>query len=161
MKMNLKFICNDKLVEVNSHPGRSLLDLIRKDLNLTGSKEGCREGDCGACTVLVGKLKNGAIKYQTVNSCIMPAGDINGKHLVTVEGLSNQELNQIQFDFVEQGASQCGFCTPGFIVSLCGYFLENENPNINGAIDALDGNVCRYESIRNAIKNSIEKLSID
>ncbi len=161
MKMNLKFICNNNLVETEVQPGKSLLDFIRRDLRLTGSKEGCREGDCGACTVLVGDLENDRMIYKTVNSCIMPVGDINGKHLVTIEGLSYEKLNQIQNDFVEQGASQCGFCTPGFIVSLCGYFLENEKPNINDAINSLDGNVCRctgYESIRNAINNSIVNL---
>ncbi len=161
MKMNLKFICNNNLVETEVQPGKSLLDFIRKDLRLTGSKEGCREGDCGACTVLVGDLEKDKMIYRTVNSCIMPVGDINGKHLVTIEGLSDDKLNQIQNDFVEQGASQCGFCTPGFIVSLCGYFLSNEKPNINDAINSLDGNVCRctgYESIRNAIKNSIQQI---
>jgi len=161
VKMNLKFICNNNLVETEVQPGKSLLDFIRKDLRLTGSKEGCREGDCGACTVLVGELKNDKIFYRTVNSCIMPVGDINGKHLVTIEGLSDGKLNQIQNDFVEQGASQCGFCTPGFIVSLCGYFLSNEKPILKDAIVSLDGNVCRctgYESIRNAIKNSINVI---
>jgi xanthine dehydrogenase small subunit len=163
MKMNLKFICNNKLVETEVQPGKSLLDFIRKELRLTGSKEGCREGDCGACTVLVGDLQNDRMIYKTVNSCIMPVGDINGKHLVTIEGLSDGKLNQIQNDFVEQGASQCGFCTPGFIVSLCGYFLENDKPNIDDAINSLDGNVCRctgYESIRNSIKNSIKQIEL-
>jgi xanthine dehydrogenase small subunit len=161
MKMKLKFICNKNLVEIETHPGKSLLDFIRRELRLTGSKEGCREGDCGACTVLVGEFRDDKMIYRTVNSCIMPLGDINGKHLVTIEGLNENELNQIQKDFVDYGASQCGFCTPGFIVSLCGYFISNDEPNLKGAIDALDGNVCRctgYESIRAAINNSLKMM---
>jgi xanthine dehydrogenase small subunit len=143
MKTAINFICNNSEIEASIHPGLSLLDFLRKEMHLTGTKEGCREGDCGACTVLIGELIDNNVKYYTVNSCLLPIGDVNGKHVVTIEGLNNQNLSVVQKSFVAQGASQCGFCTPGFIVSLTGYFLSNKKFDVEGAIESMDGNVCR------------------
>ncbi len=162
MKKKLNFICNDSEIEVTVHPGLVLLDFLRKELYLTGTKEGCREGDCGACTVLIGKLIDNDIKYYSVNSCLLPIGDVNEKHVVTIEGLNNQELTAVQKSFVEEGASQCGFCTPGFIVSLTGYFLSNKKFDVDSAIQAMDGNVCRctgHFSILKAAQTSTKFLS--
>ena len=163
MKTEIKFICNDKEVEAQVHPGLSLLDFLRNELRLTGTKEGCREGDCGACTVLIGELNgNEDVNYRSVNSCLFPVGDVNGRHVVTVEGLHSEELTVVQKSFVEEGASQCGFCTPGFIVSLTGYFLANEIFQPDEAIESMDGNICRctgHQSIINAAKKSAELLS--
>jgi len=162
MKSKIEFICNSEKVSTEVHPGLSLLDFLRTNLALIGAKEGCREGDCGACTVLIGELDGKEINYHSVNSCIFPVGDVNRKHVVTVEGLCSEGLTVVQKSFVEEGASQCGFCTPGFIVSLTGYFLSNKNYNPNDAIDSMDGNICRctgHSSIIRAAQKSIDILS--
>ena len=162
MKTEIKFICNNEKVTAEVHPGVSLLDFLRTNLALTGTKEGCREGDCGACTVLIGELSGRKINYRSVNSCLFPIGDINRKHVVTVEGLCREELTVVQKSFVEEGASQCGFCTPGFIVSLTGYFLSNNSFNPGDAIESMDGNICRctgHSSIIRAAQKSAETLS--
>ncbi|MBT8383805.1 MAG: FAD binding domain-containing protein [Ignavibacteria bacterium] len=162
MKAEINFICNNSEIEASVHPGLSLLDFLRKELRLTGTKEGCREGDCGACTILIGEYIGKDIIYHSVNSCLLPIGDVFGKHVVTIEGLNNNELNAVQKSFVEEGASQCGFCTPGFIVSLTGYFLSNKKFNVNHAIESMDGNVCRctgHFSIIKAAQSSTKFLS--
>jgi len=162
MKTKIEFICNSEKVSTEVHPGLSLLDFLRTNLSLIGAKEGCREGDCGACTVLIGELDGKEIGYYSVNSCLFPIGNVNGNHVVTVEGLRSEELTVVQKSFVEEGASQCGFCTPGFIVSLTGYFLSNINYNPNDAIDSMDGNICRctgHSSIIRAAQKSAEFLS--
>ncbi len=162
MKTNIKFICNNSEVEASVHPGLSLLDFLRKEIHLTGTKEGCREGDCGACTVLIGELNEKGINYRSVVSCLFPVGNVNGKHVVTVEGLRSEELTVVQKSFVEEGASQCGFCTPGFIISLTGYFLSNKSFNPNDAIESMEGNICRctgHSSIIRAAQKSVEYLS--
>ena len=162
MYRTISFICNQKKVEATLHPATTVLDFIRKHQHLTGTKEGCREGDCGACTILVGSLHQNKIKYQTVNSCLMPLGQAEGKHIVTIEGLNSQELSIIQQSFIDEGGTQCGFCTPGFIVSLSGYLLENDAYNFDDAVDAIGGNVCRctgHTTIKRAVKNIIDKVS--
>jgi xanthine dehydrogenase small subunit len=162
MKTKIEFICNSEKVSSEVHPGLSLLDFLRTNLALTGTKEGCREGDCGACTVLIGELDGKEIDYYSINSCLFPIGNVNGKHVVTVEGLSGEGLTVVQKSFVEEGASQCGFCTPGFIVSLTGYFLSNNNFIPKNAIDSMDGNICRctgHSSIIRAAQKSVEILS--
>jgi xanthine dehydrogenase small subunit len=143
MTSSIIFILNDELVSSEINPSYTLLDFIRKQERLTGTKEGCREGDCGACTVLIGELKGNHVKYQSVNSCLFPSGDVNGKHVVTIEGLKTHDLSVIQNAFVEEGASQCGFCTPGFVVSLTGYYLANKLVDSKNAIGSMDGNICR------------------
>jgi len=162
MKTKIEFICNSEKVSTEVHPGLSLLDFLRTVLALIGTKEGCREGDCGACTVLIGELDGKEIDYYSINSCLFPIGDVNGKHVVTIEGFNTDRLSIVQESFVEEGASQCGFCTPGFIVSLTGYFLSNKNYNPNDAIDSMDGNICRctgHSSIIRAAQKSAEILS--
>jgi xanthine dehydrogenase small subunit len=162
MKTKIDFICNSEKVSAEVHPGMSLMDFLRTNLALTGTKEGCREGDCGACTVLIGELDGKEIDYYSINSCLFPIGDVNGKHVVTVEGFNTDGLSIVQESFVEEGASQCGFCTPGFIVSLTGYFLSNKSFNPNDAIESMDGNICRctgHSSIIRAAQKSAEILS--
>ena len=134
----------------------SLLDFLREELKLTGSKKGCSEGDCGACTVVVGEfspLKNRAV-YKAVTSCIYPVFKIHGKHIITIEGLEeNGQLNPIQQAFIEHHAIQCGFCTPGMIMSLFALLLNNPNPGESDISKALSGNLCRctgYKSIKDA-----------
>lgn len=152
----IKFILNDVEIKTDLKPGMLLLDLIRYDQQLTGTKIGCREGDCGACTVLVGELKNGNLEYSTATSCLMAIGNAGGKHIVTIEGINVQGLNAIQEAFAKEGATQCGFCTPGFIVSLAGFSLDRSAPTYKRSIDAMNGDICRctgYKSIERAAKN--------
>ncbi|WP_276502386.1 FAD binding domain-containing protein [Terrimonas pollutisoli] len=150
----IRFILNDKNIETNQPPGMVLLDFIRYHRHLMGTKIGCREGDCGACTVLVGELKNGTVVYQSMTSCLLPLGNVQGKHIVTIEGINFPDhLNPIQQAMAEQGATQCGFCTPGFVVSLAGFCLSDERATQENAIAAVDGNICRctgYKSIERA-----------
>jgi xanthine dehydrogenase small subunit len=162
VQKKISFILNSELIETEINPAIVLLDFIR-NYRLTGTKEGCKEGDCGACTVLVGELCEGEVKYKSVNSCLIPVQNISGKHIVTIEGLnlSGKNLNPVQQAFVNEGASQCGFCTPGFIVSLTGYFLNENNLRYNDVIDSLDGNICRctgHNSIVRAAVNVSQKF---
>jgi xanthine dehydrogenase small subunit len=155
----ISFICNDKEINTEIHPAITLLDYLRKNLSLTGTKEGCREGDCGACTVLVGELSGNEVIYKTVNSCLLPIGSIIGKHVVSIEGLNVDGLSPIQSAMVEEGGTQCGFCTPGFIISLSAYFLTHKKYDPNEAIESLDGNICRctgHTAIKRAAVRSVE-----
>ena len=165
MNKKINFILNNELIEIEINPSEVLLDFIRR-LKITGAKEGCKEGDCGACTVLAGELIDDEIIYRSVNSCLIPVMNISGKHVVTIEGLNqeNKELNPIQQAFVDCGASQCGFCTPGFIVSLTGHFLNKGKSNHSSVIDSMDGNICRctgHNSIIRAAEIVSEKLKIN
>lgn len=162
MKQIINFILNNKVVETSQHPGMSLLDYLRQEAHLTGTKEGCKEGDCGACTVLIGELKADEIKYKSVNSCLLPIGNINQKHIVTIEGLNREELSPIQTEMVDEGGTQCGFCTPGFVVSLSGYYLINDDYNTEDAINSMNGNICRctgYAGIKRTAKKTTQKLN--
>ena len=164
MLEEIKFILNNDLISIKIDPATVLLDFIRKQIHLTGTKEGCKEGDCGACTVLVGELKESKLTYQSVNSCLIPLGNINHTHIVTIEGLTSNNLTHIQTGFVEEGASQCGFCTPGFIVSLTGYLIKNDDYNIDEALNAIAGNICRctgYISIKRTIVDVLNKINSD
>lgn len=149
----INFILNKKKIETSLPPGLLLLDFIRYHQNLTGTKIGCREGDCGACTVLVGEIKNESLKYSNATSCLMAIGNAHGKHIVTVEGINLAGLNAVQQAFADEGATQCGFCTPGFMVSMAGYCVNEKTPSYTKAIEAINGNICRctgYKSIERA-----------
>ncbi len=149
----LKFILNDTEVSSAAAAGTLLLDFIRYQQHLTGTKIGCREGDCGACTILVGEIIEGKLKYHTTTSCLMPLGNATGKHIVSIEGLNVEGLNVVQQAFADEGATQCGFCTPGFIVSLASFCISEKKPAYEDAIHAVNGNICRctgYKSIERA-----------
>jgi len=157
------FILNDNEISTDLPPGELLLDFIRYHKALTGTKIGCREGDCGACTVLIGEIIDHELRYRSVTSCLTALGNINGKHVVTVEGLNlaqareeEVKLNSVQQAMYNEGATQCGFCTPGFVVSLAGFCLSENEKNYENAIASIDGNICRctgYKSIQRATKN--------
>ena len=155
-------VLNDQKYTTALPPGAVTLDLLRGEAGLTGTREGCREGDCGACTVLPGTPLGQGMKYMAVNSCILPVGELRGRHLVTIEGVNQEEeLSPLQQIFVEEGASQCGFCTPGLVMSLTGYLLGTVDPDDTGAANALAGNICRctgYVSIRKAGKTVSLKI---
>lgn len=148
----IQFILNNTVINTSANAGMTLLDFIRENKRLKGTKIGCREGDCGACTVLVGELKGNHVSYQSITSCISPLGNANGKHIVTVEGINLPEkLNTVQQAMTDNYATQCGFCTPGFVVSMTGYALENKKGTTCN--DAISGNICRctgYKSIEKA-----------
>ena len=158
----LKFILNEQ--EVSPHPSEAetVLDYIRQVKQLKGTKIGCREGDCGACTVLVGEIINGQLRYRSMTSCLMPLTNANGKHILTIEGVNfPDKLNVVQEAMAECGATQCGFCTPGFVMSLTGYCLSEQAASEANAIAAIDGNICRctgYKSIERAALQVNEKL---
>lgn len=157
-RSEIRFRLNDSEVRIDRVDANdTLLDHLRLQRRLTGTKEGCAEGDCGACTVLVGRLRGGVLQYQTVNACIRFLASLDGCHVVTVEHLSGQggRMHPVQRAMVEHHGSQCGFCTPGFVMSLYALWMENPNPSEQEIETALQGNLCRctgYEPIIRAAK---------
>ncbi|KKM12188.1 (2Fe-2S)-binding protein [Clostridiales bacterium PH28_bin88] len=147
MKKQISFKVNGQIVEVAVEPRRRLLDLLREDLDLTGTKEGCGAGECGACTVL--------LDGEPVNSCLVLAVEADGREVITVEGLApNGELDTLQAAFVEHGALQCGFCTPGMVLSAKALLSRNPKPTASEVKEAISGNLCRctgYERIVAAV----------
>lgn len=157
----VNFILNENEVSTALPPGMLLLDFIRYSQHLKGTKIGCREGDCGACTILVGEIAGEKIRYRTATSCLMPIGNANGKHIVTIEGINSVGLNPIQQAMVDEGATQCGFCTPGFVMSFAGHCLSGNEPTTKNAVASIDGNICRctgYKSIERAATRINELL---
>ncbi len=159
----LSFILNQRAVLTDERPGMVLLEFIRGVACLSGTKEACREGECGACAVLVGaRQADGSVAYKACPSCLLPIGDVDGCHIVTVEGLIGEPLTLVQQLIVDSSASQCGFCTPGIVLSLTGFCLGSSALSYEDAVDALDGNICRctgYVSIRNAARALCERLA--
>ncbi|WP_452221781.1 FAD binding domain-containing protein [Lacinutrix salivirga] len=158
----ITFNLNNKTIKTPENSGMTLLDFVRYQQRLTGTKIGCREGDCGACTLLVGTLKNNTIEYQSITSCISPLGNAHGKHIVTVEGTNlKDQLTTAQDAMKANYATQCGFCTPGFVVALTGFALSKSDKNYSNALDAISGNICRctgYKAIEKAAHQVVEKL---
>jgi carbon-monoxide dehydrogenase small subunit len=149
MKQTISFILNGESVELEIEPHLTLLQVLRDKLELTGTKEGCGMGECGACTVL--------LDGKTVNSCIFPALEVEGKKVTTIEGLTDAQgnLHPIQKAFIEQGAIQCGFCTPGMVLSAKALLDENPKPSEEEIRHGIAGNLCRctgYLQIIQAIK---------
>ena len=141
---NIRFVLNDSEVapaEVGAQD--MLLDFIRDRARLTGTKEGCAEGDCGACTVIVGRLEGGALRYRPVNACIRPLAACDGCHVVTVEHLARDGLSPVQDAMIRHHGSQCGFCTPGIVMALHALRMKTPNPDRPAAVRALQGNLCR------------------
>lgn len=149
MLVNTHFILNDHEVITDAHPGLLVLDFLRQKEKLMGTKEGCREGDCGACTVIIGELVNEKVSYKPITSCLMPIGELHGKHLVTIEGLNLDKLSPVQEAIVEEGATQCGFCTPGIVVSLtAGLMGKDSSISQYSVMRALSGHLCRCTGYR-------------
>ena len=145
--MRLNFVLNGEQKTMDVPGEKRLLDFIREDLHLTGTKEGCGEGECGACTVVL----NG----QAIHSCLAVAGQLEDSELLTIEGLEkNGELDAIQKAFIKKSAVQCGFCTSGMVMSAKALLLHNPNPTQEEINRAIAGNICRcsgYREIREAI----------
>jgi xanthine dehydrogenase small subunit len=201
----LRIFVNDRWVEPATPYGAPALDFIRGELGLTGTKEGCREGDCGACAVLVGEfaaaMDSGceagggataaramppkAARYRALPSCLLALGELDGKHLITIEGLTasakanaeanakadsagavgiaaNGGLTPVMRAFLEENASQCGFCSPGFVIALTAWLASPGRPDVAGAMTAVDGNLCRctgYGAIRRAAERLTEEFA--
>lgn len=200
----LKIFVNDRWIEPKTPYGAPALDFIRGELGLTGTKEGCREGDCGACAVLVGEAAAArgegreagdeaaagcaappvrtapqATRYRAVPSCLLALGELDGKHLITIEGLAagaatggaandttgavaKDGLTPVMRAFLEENASQCGFCSPGFVIALTAWLAAPGKPDVAGAMTAVDGNLCRctgYGSIRRAAERLAKEFA--
>jgi xanthine dehydrogenase small subunit len=160
----ITFMLNDELVSEDLSSGALVLDYVRERRHLTGTKQGCKEGDCGACTVILGELQDdGTVSYTPMTSCLMPMGELAGKHLVTIEGLNSAELSPVQREMVTCGGSQCGYCTPGFIVSMTAGMMEPRVPlNEDGLLYAISGNLCRctgYRSIKEAGNRALSEVA--
>jgi carbon-monoxide dehydrogenase small subunit len=153
MKRLINITVNQTAYELAVEPRMTLLDLIREELSLTGTKQGCCEGECGACTVL--------LDGKPVSSCIVLAVEADGREVETIEGLEGQNgLHPIQKAFVEKGAIQCGFCTSGMIMSAKALLSQNHKPTEHEIRKAISGNLCRctgYQKIVEAIQSAVEE----
>jgi len=148
---SIRFVLDGEVIEVNGvDPTRTVLQYLREDLGRKGTKEGCAEGDCGACTVVVAEADGDDLALRAINSCIQFLPTIDGKELITVESLApdSSELHPVQRALVENHGSQCGFCTPGFVMSLFALYKTNANPTRQDIDDALAGNLCRCTGYR-------------
>ncbi|MBA4321399.1 MAG: (2Fe-2S)-binding protein [Odoribacter sp.] len=161
------FILNNQLLSSDKPTGTTLLDFIRYQEDLPGTKIGCREGDCGACTVLEGTLNKSTVVYKSIVSCLTPLGNVHGKHIVTIEGINMEHLSPVQKAIVDNSSTQCGFCTPGFVMSFTAHTLSSEQSVKLKAIASVSGNICRctgYKSIEKAaedISGLLKDKSID
>ena len=153
-KHQIQITVNEEEYDLLVHPNRTLLDLLRYDLGLTGTKEGCDEGDCGACTVIVNR--------KVMTSCIVLAVEVDGATITTIEGMQKGDaLHPIQQAFVDSGAVQCGFCTPGMILTTKALLDEFPDPSEEDIKHHLEGNLCRctgYTKIIDAVNNAVQLL---
>ena len=148
----ISFTVNGQPRTVTTDPGRPLLEVLREDLGLTGTKYGCGEGRCGACTVLLGG--------KSVRSCITPVADAEGQTILTIEGLATGEkLHPVQEAFLTEGAVQCGYCTPGMILGVVGLLNEKPNPTDAEILSRMEGHLCRccgYPKILKAVRRAVQ-----
>ncbi|WP_374332359.1 xanthine dehydrogenase small subunit [Aestuariivirga sp.] len=153
-RASIRFLRRGKIVELAQVPPmRTVLDWLRLDERSRGTKEGCNEGDCGACTVALGSLKNGRLVYEPVNACILLVGQLDGKELVTVDDLADGDtLHPVQQALVDSHGSQCGFCTPGFVMSLFTLYQQGGAPTRDEIATHIAGNLCRCTGYRPIIE---------
>ena len=151
--MQINFKVNSEKRSVEGFPMARLLDVLREQLHLTGTKEGCGEGECGACTVI--------IDGQIVNSCLVPLAQVNGSEITTIEGVaSNGELHAVQQAFIEHGGAQCGICTPGMVLAAVDLLKRNPEPSEDEIRNGLAGNLCRctgYMKIFESVVRAYQK----
>jgi aerobic-type carbon monoxide dehydrogenase small subunit (CoxS/CutS family) len=154
MEETIRFSLNGKKTEIKIDPSQTLLWVLRNQLGLTGTKYGCGMGFCGACTVLLDK--------EPVRSCMLPIGDIAEKELITIEGLGTKEkLHPVQKAFVDHDALQCGYCTPGMIMTATGLLLKNPSPTRQEIIEGMEDNLCRcgaHVRIIDAIQTAADEM---
>jgi aerobic carbon-monoxide dehydrogenase small subunit len=151
--MQINFKVNGEARSVEGFPMARLLDVLREQLHLTGTKEGCGEGECGACTV--------SIDGQIVNSCLVPVAQVNGAEITTIEGVAgNGELHAVQQAFIDHGGAQCGICTPGMVLAAVDLLKRNPQPDENDIRNGLAGNLCRctgYMKIFESVVRAYQK----
>ena len=154
MEQSIQFILNNREVQLSTDGERTLLWVLRTDLGLTGTKYGCGKSQCGACTVLVDD--------RPVRSCVYPVKNVTGRKVLTIEGLAeNGQLHPLQKAFIEHGAVQCGFCTPGMILKAYGVIAENKQPSREQIIESMDRELCRcgaYNRIIEAIRAAADEM---
>ena len=166
IRREIRFLLNGEEIRLSEvAPTDTLLDFLRIRKRLTGTKEGCAEGDCGACTVLVGRLTQDALQYETVNACIRFLASLDGRHVVTIEHLTGPEggMHPVQKAMVDHHGAQCGFCTPGIVMSLYALWMEVDDPSEDEIETALQGNLCRctgYAPIIRAAQAAARKLAV-
>jgi len=152
---DIKFVLNGKSYELKIQPWRTLLEVIREDLNLTGTKEGCGQGECGSCTVIMGG--------KTVNSCLVPAIEADNQEIITIEGIAEgDKFHPLQEAFITHGGMQCGFCTSGMIISAKAMLEKNQCPSEGEIREGLAGNFCRctgYTKIVESISAAAEAMN--
>lgn len=152
--INVKFTVNNAAVEIETEPSRTLLSVLRDDLKLKGAKEACGQGDCGACVVL--------LDGKAVNACLVLAAQVEGKKIMTVEGLAaNGQLHPLQQLFIDNWAFQCGYCTSGMLMSAYALLQNNPDPDPSEIQSAIAGNLCRctgYHEIIEAVGEAAEKF---
>lgn len=155
MDATMTLIVNGEERSVVTDPQRSLLDVLREDLHVTGPKYGCGEGRCGACTVLM--------EGRPILSCVTPAARADKKKITTIEGLAEGDrLHPVQQAFLDEGAVQCGYCTPGMILTAVALLNENPRPTDEQIVEAMNGNICRcngYTKIINAVRRAATKIT--
>jgi carbon-monoxide dehydrogenase small subunit len=153
-QVKISFVLNDKEITIDTEPDRRVVDILREDLQLTGTKEGCGSGECGACTILV--------DGESRLSCLMLAAQLEGKKVITVEGMiSGEKMHPIQEAFVEYGAVQCGFCTPGMVMAVADLFNRNPEPTRTEIREGISGNLCRctgYQKIVDAVEAAAKTI---
>ena len=154
MEQKIRFTLNGKKTEITTNPNQTLLWVLRNQLGLTGTKFGCGTGFCGACTVLIDR--------EPARSCMLPVSDIAGKDLMTIEGLSrNGKLHPVQQAFIDHDALQCGYCTPGMILTATGMLMKNPSPTRQEIIDGLEDNLCRcgaHTRIIDAVETAAKEM---
>lgn len=149
LKVIVKLMVNSRKYKLDIDPRKRLIDIIRDGIGLTGTKEGCAEGECGACTVIMNK--------RAVNSCMVMAVQARNKEIITIEGLEkNGELDQLQKAFINKGAVQCGFCTPGMIMSCKALLMKKPNPTEKEIKESIAGNLCRCTGYNKIVEAVLE-----
>jgi len=153
MEHKISFEVNGKAVSVEAYSMERLLDVLREKLSLTGTKEGCGEGECGACSVF--------LDGELVNSCLIPVAQVEGRQITTIEGVSNSEsLHPVQKSFLKHGGAQCGICTPGMVMASLDLLQRNPQPQRAEIKEALAGNLCRCTGYMK-IFDSVEKVGME
>jgi aerobic carbon-monoxide dehydrogenase small subunit len=155
-EVTVRCTVNGRAVELHAHPMARLLDVLREELRLTGTKEGCGEGECGACSVFINE--------KLVNSCLVPVAQVQGASLVTIEGIaSGEQLNSIQESFIECGGAQCGICTPGMVMAGVNLLERHQQPTAADIRTGLAGNLCRctgYMKIFDAVVRACQASGV-